>query len=265
MKNITKNILLACLCLPCLFSSCDLLETDGDKDPNVTEEKFLESDNAMDAWLLGTEKQLSQAVGNYAQLLEILSDDYYNQYSRVSSVFDVPNLLNTDDNVKNLQRWVGTLRESADFALHTIAKQHTMTAAQRFEIQWIRGYSFLLGGETFTGLPATSGGDVKPWRELLDSAATNLQTALAEAPQDSDRALANTLLARTYYRLGNADKAETYAKAAINASSDFAAFTYYDGANSVNNVVQEALWDNWFQPLPRLDFLDPKYFKRFAT
>ena len=265
MKNITKNILLACVGLPCLFSSCDLLQTDGDKDPNVTEEKFLESDNAMDAWVLGTEKQLSQAVGSYAQLLEILSDDYYNQYSRVSSVFDVPNLLNTDDNVKNLQRWVGTLRESADFALHTIAKQHTMTAAQRFEIQWIRGYSFLLGGETFTGLPATSGGDVKPWRELLDSAATNLQTALAEAPQDSDRALANTLLARTYYRLGNADKAETYAKAAINASSDFAAFTYYDGANSVNNVVQEALWDNWFQPLPRLDFLDPKYFKRFAT
>ena len=73
MKNITKNILLACLCLPCLFSSCDLLETDGDKDPNVTEEKFLESDNAMDAWVLGTEKQLSQAVGNYFPTIIITS------------------------------------------------------------------------------------------------------------------------------------------------------------------------------------------------
>lgn len=260
-----RNIITALLCLPLLLTSCDLLQNDGDKDPNVTEEKFIDSDNAMDAWALGTEKQLSQAVGNYAQLLEILSDDYYNQYSRSSNVFDQPLLLNTDDDVKDLQRWVGTLRESADFALHTISKKQKMSAAQRFEMQWIRGYSFLLGGETFTGLPATSGGEVKPWKELLDSAATNLQTALAEAQQDSDRALANTLLARTYYRLGNADQAEAYAKAALEASTDFATFTYYDGANSVNNVAQEALWDNWFQPLPRLDFLDPKYFKTFAT
>lgn len=265
MRNITRNILLACLCLPCLFTSCDLLQNDGDKDPNVTEEKFIESDNAMDAWVLGTEKQLSQAVGNYVQLLELLSDNYYNQYSRSSNVFDQPIVLNTDDDVKDLQRWVGTLRESADFALHTIASRHPMTAAQRFEMQWIRGYAFLLGGETFTGLPATSGGAVKPWRELLDSAATNLQTAFAEAPQDSDRALVNTLLARTAYRLGQTDEAEAYAQAALNASTDFAAFTYYDGANSVNNAAQEAIWDNWFQPLPRLDFLDPKYFKTFAT
>jgi hypothetical protein len=35
----------------------------------------------------------------------------------------------------------------------------------------------------------------------------------------------------------------------------------FDNKNGVLNGAQEAIWSDWFQPLPRLDFLDPKYFQ----
>ena len=260
-----KKLIFLCLA-PLLFASCDLLQGDGSADPNVDESKYLHSDNAMQAWVNGTEMQLSQAVGSYVQLLEIVSDNYYNQYSRSSNVFDQPMLLSTDDDVKDLQRWAATLRESADYGLLTVAKHDAkLSHEQKFTLDWIRAYSFILGGETFTGLPMQNGGDVKPWRELLEEARKELAATLEEAPVDSDRAFVETLLARACYRLGDRDEAMSHARAALNASPDFVKFVNYDGANNVNNIAQEALWDNWFQPLPRLDFLDPKYFKTSST
>ena len=49
------------------------------------------------------------------------------------------------------------------------------------------------------------------------------------------------------------------------ARSDFVRQVEFDGDNAVNNPIQEAVWGTWFQPLPRLDFLDPKYFQLSAT
>ena len=39
----------------------------------------------------------------------------------------------------------------------------------------------------------------------------------------------------------------------------------FDGDNGVTNSIQQATWGTWFQPLPRLDFLDPKYFQITST
>lgn len=244
------------------LSSCDLLQGDGNSDPNVNEDDFLNSANAMRSWVAGTELQLAQAVGSYTQLLEILSDNYYNNYSRSSNVFDQPQLLNTDDDVKELQRWVGTLRESADYAFNTVAQHDgTMTQDQRFRLTCIKAYAFILGGETFTGLPVESGGEVKSWQDNLSEAASLLNDALSIAPADSDRALVQTLLARTYYRLGDRTQAADWATKALGSDGSLVRYVRYDGDNGVSNIAQEAIWSFWFQPLPRLDFLDPKYFQ----
>lgn len=249
-----------------LLSSCDLMQGDGDNDPNVNEETFLKSESAMQNWVNGSEMQLARAVGQYSQLLEILSDDYYNQYSRSSSTFDKPSLLNTDGHVQILQRWVGTLRESADYGFNVVSKRDTkFSDVQKFKLHCIKGYSFVLGGETFTGLPMESGGDVHPWGDLLKEAINEFNIALTLAPSDSDKATVNTFLARTYYRLGDKAQAKQYAEAALANDPELTTFVHFDGKNNVNNVAQEAIWDNWFQPLPRLDFLDPKYFKTYAT
>lgn len=242
--------------------SCDLLQGDGNTDPNVNEDDFLNSDNAMNAWVAGTELQLAQAVGSYTQLLEILSDNYYNNYSRSSNVFDQPQPLNTDDDVEDLQRWVGTLRESVNYGFNTVAvRDPSITQDQRFRLTCIKAYSYILAGETFTGLPLETGGEVHSWHDHLQEAATLLESALDIAPNDSDKAFANTLMARVYYRAGNSTKAEEYAKRALESGNDFVRYVHFDGDNGISNIAQEAIWTFWFQPLPRLDFLDPKYFQ----
>ena len=86
---------------------------------------------------------------------------------------------------------------------------------------------------------------------------------LAE-PADQ-KALANTLIARAYYRLGDKADAVKYSDAALSSSGDFAWMVEFDGENGLFSGIQEFLSGTYgtaYQPLPRLDFLDPKYFKK---
>ena len=259
MKRLTTLILGGILCLS--LASCELLEPGDIVNPNVDEEAFLQSPNAMQTWVNGTEKNFALGIGAYCQLMEILSDNYYNNYSRSSNVFDFPRLLGTDDDVKDLQRYVGNMREAADYAFNKVARyDKNFTDEEKFKLYYIKAYSFILSGEHFTGLPITDGGEVKPWNEHLQLALANLDHALPLAGTDADRAFIHTLKARTYYRLGDKANAVAEAEASLTASADYVKQVMFDGDNGVNNVAQEAIWGNWFQPLPRLDFLDPKYF-----
>ena len=61
-----------------LLGSCDLLQSEGTVNPNVDENSFLNSPNAMQSWVNGTEKNFALAIGSYCQLMEILSDNYHN-------------------------------------------------------------------------------------------------------------------------------------------------------------------------------------------
>ena len=243
------------------LSSCNLLEGDGVVNPNVDENTYLSFPHPMESWVNGAERSLAIAVGDYTQLLEILSDNYYNNYSRSSNVFDAPKLLNTDYDIERLQRYVGTLREQADYGFNTVAKHDSdVTDAQRLKLSCIRAYAGILAGETFTGLPLHEGDDVATWKEQLETANADLDKALGFAKADSSLAIIYTLKARTFYRLGNIDEATKAAQLALNADNNFAFSISFDPTHGVSNAAQEAIGGNWFQPLPRLDFLDPKYY-----
>lgn len=261
MKAIQYIIITTIAAVTVMFSSCDLLQNDGTVNPNVDEEAFLNSPNAMQSWVNGTEKSFALAIGEYCQLMEILSDNYHNNYSRSSNVFDIPQLLNTDNDVEDLQRYVGLLRESAAYAFNVVVKHDSkFTREQQFKMHYIKAYAYILAGEHFTGLPVEKGGQVKTWRENLELALNSLDNAMQLAESNKDKAFIHTLIARVHYRLGNKDQATQHATAALEASSDMVKQVQFDGDNNVSNIAQEAIWGNWFQPLPRLDFLDPKYF-----
>ena len=251
-------------CMP--LHSCDLLTPDDIINPNVSDDTFLGSANAMQAWVNGTNRSFAEAMGNYCLLMEILSDNYFNNYSRSSQVFDIPRILYTDTDVADLQRHIGTMREMADYGINTVAAADAATTrSDLFNLHYIKAFSFILGGEYFRGLPDTEGGEIKTWKEYLNTALTVLDSALEYADTDEDKAFVHTLKARTYYRLGDSVNASAEASASLELSSDFLKQAVFDGTNGVNNPVQEAIWDTWFQPLPRLDFLDPKYFQLSAT
>ena len=249
-----------------LLAGCDLVSPDEIVNPNVDESAFLHSDNPMETWVNGTEKELALHMSDFVELMEILSDNYFNNYTRSSKVFDIPQLLYTDGDVTNLQRHIGTLREMADYGLTTVADAdpHT-TNADRFHLLWVKAYSFVLAGDFFRALPAENGGDVVEWDLQMKKAEEVLAEALPLASTDADRAFIHTLHARAAYRLGDREQAVAHARQALACSNNFCHQVQFDSKNGVLSRAQEAIWSDWFQPLPRLDFLDPKYFQFSST
>lgn len=248
------------------LASCDLVTPDDIINPNVDEDTFLHSDNPMETWVNGTEKELALRVSDFVELMEILSDNYFNNYTRSSKVFDVPQLLYTDADVTLLQRNVGALREMADYGLTKVAAADpNTTQADRFHLLYIKAYSMILAGDFFRALPIENGGDVVEWDGQMQKAMEVLNDALPLAQNDTDRAFIHTLYARAAHRVGNREEAVSHARQALTLSKDFYRQVRFDSKNGVLSRAQEAIWSDWFQPLPRLDFLDPKYFQLTST
>jgi len=249
-----------------MMASCDLVSPEEIINPNVDEDAFLNSDNPMETWVNGTEKEFAIHISDFVELMEILSDNYFNNYTRSSKVFDIPQLLYTDADVTNLQRYVGTLREMADYGLDIVAKADKNTTQQdRFHLLYIKAYAFILAGDFFRALPMDVGGDVVEWKGHMEKAIEILDTALPLAENNEQRAFIHTLYARAAYRMGNRQMAVQHAKEALNASPDLCKQVVFDSKNGVLSHAQEPIWGDWFQPLPRLDFLDPKYFQLTST
>lgn len=249
-----------------LLGSCDLVTPDDIINPNVDENAFLHSDNPMQTWVNGTEKELALHMSDFVELMEILSDNYFNNYTRSSKVFDIPQLLYNDADVTALQRHVGALREMADYGLTTVAAADAKTTdADRFHLLWVKAYSHLLAGDFFRALPAQNGAAAVEWNDHLHAALDVLQQALPLAQNDDDRAFVHTLAARAAHRLGNRQLAVTHASQALSFSGDLLHQVQFDSKNGVLNRAQEAIWSDWFQPLPRLDFLDPKYYQMTSS
>lgn len=259
-----KNFSIILLAL--LLTACDLVSPDKVINPNVDESAFLNSDNPMQTWVNGTEKELALHMSDFVELMEILSDNYYNNYTRSSKVFDVPQLLCTDADVTALQRHVGSLREMADYGLTTVAQaDHNVTEQQRFKLLCVKAYSHILAGDFFRALPTSNGGELVEWPEQMRHALQVLQQALPLAQDDDDRAFVHTLMARAAHRIGDRETAVAHARQALSYSPTLLRQVQFDSKNGVLNGAQEAIWSFWFQPLPRLDFLDPKYYQLTST
>lgn len=154
----------------------------------------------------------------------------------------------------------------ADYGLTTVADVDDKTTdADRFHLLYIKAYSFLLAGDFFRALPMENGGEAVEWNTQLAQALSVLDEALPMAQNNDDRALVHTMAARAAYRMGNREVAVSHAQQALQLSADLCRQVQFDSKNGVLNGAQEAIWSDWFQPLPRLDFLDPKYFQMAST
>ncbi len=119
-----------------------------------------------------------------------------------------------------------------------------------------------MSGEVFVALPGSSQGEVLSPTQHLQKALGLWDEAIAVEP-DAAKKVAYTLLkARTYYALGDAGNASKLANEVL-VQKNVLLQVAYDGLNNVSNEMQTATFvaqPNRFAPLPRLDFLDPKYF-----
>ncbi len=250
------------------FAGCDLLDPRSVENPNVTEDDFLNFPDPMASWLRGMERQIALALNNqqndletgYLPAAEIASDNYANTATFFNQFLDDLTIDNTDDTFETALQEISDLRESAEFGLTRVAAaDENTTDAQRAELHFYKGMAHLLTGEIWHSAPADSGGAAVPSSEQFAIAVASFDEALALDPGRVDYTVA---LARTYRNLGDRAAARTAAEAAIAADPDFARFARYDFTNNLENDVQLAMFgrpQNDLQPLPRLDFLDPKF------
>ena len=159
------------------------------------------------------------------------------------------------------------LRSLGDFILDEIAPtDETATPAQLSEARYYRGMAYLMQGENFVGLPTLADETPVLAGPLLERAAADFTEAVNLDATGEFGQRATAALARTHRALGNVSEAGQFAQAALDAAGpDFLFMRAYDNTSpdaTLDNLphaylVARSLQE--MQPLPRLDFLDPKY------
>ncbi len=249
--------LLACL------AACELLDPTEVKNPNLTDESFVGTPNSTTAWLNGLERQFSITVNTIVVATEIVSDNYFNNQSAANKSFDIPDLFFADPDIANLQLAVSRLRSMAEYGLERIAPNDTdATALQIAEFHFYKGMAHLFMAELFVDFPAQDRGPAIAPAEHLALAVAGFETALRQAVPPARQTAYRLALARAHYRAGNASLAEGFAAQVLEADPQFTAHARFDRLNGLINSMQTLIFrnaQNDYQPLPRLDFLDPKY------
>ncbi|AKD03694.1 hypothetical protein POKO110462_02295 [Pontibacter korlensis] len=258
--KVSKSIVFTTLFAGAALSGCELVEVTN---PNVTDEVFLETSNSAQTWLNGLRRQLASTMNQVVVSTELVSDNYFNNRTLSSKVFDIPQIESYDLDVNNLQKEIHRLREMAEYGLDkVIPADKSSTDADKAEMLFYKAYAHLLSGELFVALPGSARGPVLTPEEHLQEAIKGLDEAITLHP-DLEMKQGYTLLkARAYYRLGDRDNATKFAGEVL-VNKKLLLQVNYDGVNGMTNSMQTYLFSstyNEFAPLPRLDFLDPKYF-----
>jgi tetratricopeptide (TPR) repeat protein len=254
-----------------LAGGCEFLDvTEAEPNPNLTQDNILQTNNPMTPWVNGMERQMAVVYNNMVTELEVVSDNYDNTASFYNQNFDVPDINYADGDVDDLLFVLADLRESALFGINTVAEADPeATDNQVAEMYFFLGWAHLLSGEIFVAVPAEAAGPAVEPAQHFQLAIQAFQDALALTTDAEKQVSYQLALARAYYGSGDKAAAVSAANAVLAADSDFTRFVEFDGVNGPASTIQDAIYDrtNLFdlQPLPRLDFLDPKFHGLDAT
>lgn len=253
------------------LAGCDVLDPTQVENPRTTDDDLAQAERPTAALLDGLRAQFARAISATVVTTEFASDNFSIHGTGLGgNDLDFPENLAPNVGILNTTAQDGLywntqeLRAQGDFLLEEIAPEdENATAAQIAEAHYFRGMAFLLQGENFVALPTAEDEEPVPAATLLSNAQSDFTATLDRVDPNSDLAVrTNAALARTHRALGNVDQAESFAQDALAAGGrDFLINQPYDADNLDNGphdyLVQRSLQE--MQPLPRLDFLDPKY------
>ncbi len=261
MTVMKKYIIYPALAIGLMLSSCELVEVEN---PNLIEDRFLGAKNSSVEWTNGMRRDMSLVVASNTVFTELVSDNYFNNYTSSSKVFDIPQINFFDQDVANIQAGINRLMEMCDYGLtKVLPADQESTLQQKAEITMYKAYGHIVSADLFVGMPAKPLGEVLSPEAHRNAAITLLIEAQPLFTETNDRLVCALLKARAYYGLGKASEARTEATSVLQNPLLLRQVMY--GQNSgLNNSFQGNIYTttgvNPFAPLPRLDFLDPKYF-----
>jgi hypothetical protein len=252
-------------------ASCDFLDPTSVENPRTTDDDLAQALNPSASLLPGLRAQFSRMVQATVVLTENISDNYSIHGTGLNHAYDLPatltpSTLNSTGSVTGAYWNAQELRALATFLIDVVMpadqrKTETMVA----EAHYRRGMAYLYLGENFVAAPIEVDGTPEGPAQLLALAESDLMAAQGEA---GDIGLAaKAALARLHRLLGDRAQAASFAGQVVAASPSFVFFAEYDQASLSNApyayLVSRTLQE--MQPLPRLDFLDPKYLSNEAT
>ena len=244
------------------FVACkDLVDFTEVENPNLSETSVVGQLNSSTIWLTGIERQFSILMNEAVINAEIASDNYKNNQTFFNQFLDGLAITAQDDDVADLQFALHRLREMAVFGKDQVGPNDAnYTAETEAEYNFFEGMAYLYAGMYFTGLPATAGGPALSDVDNLTQANALFDAAIG-INSKPEYLLAK---ARTQYLLGNKAEAVSAAtKALTDGGNNFLRSARFDESEGPSNTMEDGLYERGtfddLQPLPTLDFLDPKY------
>lgn len=243
---------------------CDFLDPTEVDNPATTTDDLEAAEEPTSALLPGLRAQFARALNT--TIPEVVSDNYSVHGTGINKTFDRPRSV-VPSIVGGVYTLAQELHATAKFVLNDIVPgDATASDADVQEARYYLGISFLLLGERFTAVPTEENGAAVPSAALVQSAIDELETALSLDPSTPFATNIRGALARAYRQAGDAGQAETQSNAVLGADPMFAFGREYDAASVTNGpfafLFLRSLKE--MQPLPRGDFLDPKYTSREA-
>lgn len=241
------------------------------ENPTLSVESVIGQPNSSVIWLDGITRNMAFIYNEVLILAELGSDNYVNTATFYNQFLDQLELQPADPDLRDCTREIARLREMALFGLNEVGPNDAeYTVETEAEYDFYLGMSYLYAAMYFSALPQEPGGPAIPSIQNYQDAILSFDAALALNPNQSRYLLAK---ARANYYLGNKAEAVANATEAL-ATEDGNAFDnkvdFDQKANagipdgtSPANIMESALYERAtfddFQPLPTLDFLDPKY------
>jgi len=246
-------------------TACDFLDPTNVENPRTTDDDLARAEEPTAALLPGLEAQFARLLESTVVATECASDNYQINGTGIDNSWDnpsdiTPRVANSTSNVTGVYWNAQELKALASFVIDDIIPDDATATPE--DIAWayyFRGMAYTFLGENFSHAPDEEEGAPIPASQLLELAVGDLTQATSGA---ADVALAaRAALARAFRWQGNATAAAAAANQVLNGDSEYLFQQGYD-ASSINNtpywyLVSRALQE--MQPLPRLDFLDPKF------
>ncbi len=258
-----KKVIIYCLAIftfGCTGDFGDVVDFTVVENPNLSESSVVGQPNSSSIWLAGLERQLALVFNETLVLSELGSDNYVNTQTFFSQFLDGLSIQITDPDMRDTQRQIQRLRELATFGIAEVGPgDPNYTAETEAEFYFFEGLSYLISGMYFSALPQEPVGVPITSEQHYQNAITALDAAIGINAKPEY----HLAKARANYYLGNKGAAVTAATAALALNAEFDRFVLFDAANGPVSTFESALYGRAtfddLQPLPTLDFLDPKY------
>lgn len=258
----------AALALVVGLPGCDKVDPTAVENPATTDEDLAQAEEPVKALLPGLRAQFGRMIGAAVTTTAVVSDNYSIHGTGILKTLDRPRTIDpgevnstTAGSAHSIYWNIQEMRALADFVIDDIAPDdETATVDDLAESRYYRGMALLMLSENFSAAPVEEDGTPLPAAQILDLAIADLE----QATSGEFAVQAQAALARAYRWKGDASSARSAAQAALSSGGDFVFMQEYDATSVTNNpwafVTFRQLQE--MQPLPRLDFLDPKYLTR---